>query len=528
MNALYAALGSALLLHSTAAAQTPQSDTPTSQLDAQTKGVVDCAAIQRMDFSGLSEAPTSITSANVVKASGNFKEYCEVNGVIAPQISFTLRLPTESWNGRYFQAGCGGLCGDIRMDRCEVPQARDFAVAAHNMGHVGHFWSNAMWADVPELRADYGNRSTHVVAVASKAIIAAYYGQRPAKNYFQGCSTGGREGMNSAHNYPGDFDGIIAGDAAYPVRQGAIMNNWAAQILLDTQDREIFSDESKAVLHRAVLEACDKLDGVADGILSDPRLCRFDPRTTACTEGNNTNCLNEAQVQAAMAIYNGPRNSRGERLSPGGYPYGSELSWRGKGNLEVATTSLRHLVFAEPRPDFHYRDFDWDNDIAAVEAQSALLDGIPPRVAPDYAAFHARGGKMIAYHGWGDGIPPTSLLDFYQRVWEKEGGLDATREWFRVFMVPGMGHCRGGDAPNTFDLLTEIVAWVEHGQAPDGVIATQYNDDQSVKRTRPLYAYPTLQAYSGQGDVNDAANWRPAPPKSAPDDKIDWIWAPKN
>jgi len=496
-------------------------------LDAQLKGALECEQLARLDIGPIAGEPLSITRAKVVPASASFKEFCEVEGVIAPQIGFTLRLPTQSWNGRYYQAGCGGLCGAVQIERCGEAQTRDFAVAAQNMGHIGHYWTNAFWAEVPELRADYGKRSTHLVAMASKAIIAAYYGHAPGKSYFQGCSTGGREGLSSAYNYPGDFDGIVAGDMAFPVRQGAIQNNWNAWHMLDADDREIFTKAKLELLHRAVMGECDGQDGLEDGIISDPRRCVFDPRSLECPPGADAgDCLTRAQVLAAIAVYDGPRNSAGQRLSPGGAPYGSELFWNGRSNLDVTEVSLRHLVFPEARRNIHYRDFDWDKDIAAVEPQAALLDAVPPRAEPDLSAFEGKGGKMIAYHGWADGIPPGGLLDLYERVWRRQGGLDATRGWFRVFMVPGMGHCRGGDAPNTFDFLSAIVAWVEKGTAPDGVIATQLNGDGSIKRTRPLYAYPSVAEYVGTGDANEAANWRPAAPQSEPEDLIDWIWAP--
>jgi feruloyl esterase len=313
------------------------------------------------------------------------------------------------------------------------------------------------------------------------------------------------------------------------VRRGAIGNNWGARHLLDANDREIFTPAKLALLHRAVMASCDRLDGLKDGILSDPRQCHFPPERLACREGaaEGDDCLNRTQVAAAKALYGGPRNSKGERLTPGGVPYGSELTWRGTGDREVTNVSLQHLVFDGPRPGMTYRDFNWDTDIEKVRAQAALLEPYAPGTDPDLSQFHARGGKLIAYHGWADGIPPTGLLDYYARVHHREGGLDATRAWFRVFMVPGMYHCRGGDAPNEFDMLPAMIDWVESGRAPDGIVATQFEQDRSVKRTRPLYAYPTVARYKGAGDVNDAASWRPVRPRTVPDDRIDWIWAAK-
>jgi feruloyl esterase len=238
--------------------------------------------------------------------------------------------------------------------------------------------------------------------------------------------------------------------------------------------------------------------------------------------------LNAAQVAVALALYDGPRNSKGEKLSPGAAPYGSELAWDGFNRRSIADGFLKYLAFAEPRPDFNYRDFNWDTDPELIRAQAALYDPVAPGTAPDLAAFHRTGGKMIAYHGWADpGVPPAGMLDYYGLVAQASGGYPATQEWFRVFMIAGMHHCRGGDAPNKFDFLPAIVAWVEQGTAPNGVIATQHADDgKTVKRTRPLYAYPSVARYDGSGDVNEAANWHEVKATTMPDDRLDWIWAP--
>ncbi|MDH7798691.1 MULTISPECIES: tannase/feruloyl esterase family alpha/beta hydrolase [unclassified Beijerinckia] len=505
-----------------------------ARIDAQTRGAIECASLLQADFKTISEASTSITSATVVAASGGNKEYCKVEGTIAPQIGFELRLPTQSWNGRYFQAGCFGMCGAIQTDRfCADAQAQDLVVSSNDMGHKGTMWQADPWGGVAEQRENFGKRSAHVVAVVSKAVINAYYGQRAARSYFRGCSTGGREGLSEAQFYPGDFDGIIAGDFAMPTRQG-IAAAWDAQYLLDTSDNDVFTLAKVELLHRAVMKACDKLDGLEDGILTDPRQCRFDPKTLLCAAGiDRDDCLTKAQIDAAVALYDGPRNSKGQRLTPGGRAFGSELGWGAgvysgsKNRLEIANSALRNLAFAEVRPTFSYRDFTWDKDVAAMESQVALFDVMPPRTAPDLANFQKAGGKLIVYHGWADaGVPAVGTLDYYAQVHTRQGGLEATRDWFRVFLVPGMFHCSGGDAPNEFDLLSAMVAWVEKGIAPDGILATQLNADKSVKRTRPLYAYPAVAEYSGKGDVNDAANWHRALPKTVTDDRVDWIWAP--
>ena len=524
--ALVLAVVSAVALSLPVAAQAEQA---AARTDAKLSAAIECSALETTSFIDVPGAPTSVVSAKVVAAAGSMDEHCHVEGYVAPQVGFALNLPTKTWNGRYFQTGCGGLCGMINIGACSDAQAQGFAVAANNMGHVGHFWRDALWGGEQALREDFGGRSTHVTAVAAKAIIAAYYGAKPAYSYFRGCSTGGREGLYEAQHHPDDFDGIIAGDPAFPGRLGALSNNWDANHLLDDAHQPGFTDEKLAVLNRAVLEACDALDTLADGIIEDPRRCRFDPATIKCKGGvDRADCLTDKQVAAAAALYAGPSNSKGERLAPGAAPYGSELAWDGLMRRSIADGFLKYLAFEKPEPQFSYRDFDWDADVARVRAQAALYDPVGPGAAPDLSAFHASGGKLIAYHGWADpGVPPEGMLDYYGHVAAASGGYDATQDWFRVFMLPGMHHCRGGDAPNTFDFLAAAIAWVEQGTAPNGVIATQLEEGgKTVKRTRPLYAYPSVARYNGTGDVNDAANWHEVKASTMPDDRLDWLWAP--
>ena len=253
----------------------PSAHADVARTDANLRAAIDCTAIEQHDFTRLDEAPTAIVSARLVAAANGEAAYCAVIGVVQPQVQFELRMPAETWNGRYFQTGCGGLCGNVPIQNCADAQARGFAVAAQNMGHVGHFWRDGLWASVPALREDFGRRSTHVVSVAAKAIIEHFYGARPAYSYFRGCSTGGREGLSEAQFYPEDFDGIIAGDPAFPGRQGTIANNWDAQQLLDANNQPVFTPARLQTLANAVMQSCDGLDGLADGIIGDPRVCSF-------------------------------------------------------------------------------------------------------------------------------------------------------------------------------------------------------------------------------------------------------------
>jgi len=484
-----------------------------------------CEALRAKDFASLPDAATSIMTAQRVAAAPDKPAHCRITGIVAPQIQFELRLP-DDWNGRYLQGGCGGFCGFMPIDGCADGQARGFAVAASNLGHVGAVWAPPVWASNPALRADFGGRATHSLAVAAKAIIAAYYGRRPSYSYFKGCSTGGREGLGIAQQHPEDFDGIVAGDPAFAGRLGGIWNNWTAHQLMTPDNTPTFAPEDLTLLNGAVLKACDGLDGVRDGILTDARQCRFDPAQLQCRSGAKGRCLSAAQVAAARAMYGGARNSAGLLLYPGGAPYGSELDWNGPMMAAISQQSLRFLAFPEIRPAFDYKTFDWDRDVKALESTAAVYDPVVPHEAPDLAAFKARGGRMIAYHGGSDwGVPPEGMIDYYAQVWNRSGGLARTREWFRLFIVPGMFHCRGGAAPNNFDMLTAIVDWVEKGTTPDGIVAEERDERGALKRSRPLYAYPNVARYIGKGDENDGANWTMRVVQPG-EDRADWIWKP--
>ncbi|WP_323982179.1 tannase/feruloyl esterase family alpha/beta hydrolase [Novosphingobium aureum] len=518
----FATIGLALVGQPAQAAQ----PVPLAKTDASLGATRDCAALARVGLDQESDFPATVLSASVVPGDGETAEYCAVKGYIEPQIQFEVHLPTKTWNGRYFQTGCGGFCGYVNIRGCGDMLARDFVVAANNLGHVGDVLADPLWGADADLRRDYAGRATHATAVVAKRIATHFYGTQPAKSYFRGCSTGGREGLFLAQHHPEDFDGIISGDPAFAGRLGAVANVWAAQHLFDRGNVPVFDKPALDLLHERTIAACDAIDGLADGIIMDPRQCRFDPAVLTCAEGENSGCLTAKQVAAAKAVYDGPRNSKGERLYPGGMMPGSEGAWGGADTWTLPQGSLRYLMFDEIDRDYAYHDFDWDADMERVRERVGLYDPVAPGSAPDLSAFHARGGRLILYHGWSDqGVSPLGTIDYYAQVAAHEGGVEATRDWFRLFMVPGMFHCRGGNAPNTFDFVPAIMDWVERGTSPDGVVATQ-KDGDTVLRTRPLYAYPARAKWTGKGSADEAANWTREMPAEMPDDRIDWIWGP--
>lgn len=471
-----------------------------------------------------------VLTATEDTASAGRPANCLVKGYAAPQTQFELRLPLHSYTGRYLQGGCGGMCGvisDLIVPWCSNAHIASgaFAVAYNNGGHFSAGIGDATWAVDPELRMQFAHKATHATALAAKAIITRFYGQAPGHAYFVGCSGGGREALMETQRYPDDFDGVVAGSS---VSMPAVMQLflWEAQKGLDADGRAIFTPEAVATLHRAVLAACDRLDGIPDGQIDDPRACRYDPALLLCA-GNAPSdgpCLTASQIEAARAYYRGPTDADGTALFPGGAPYGSELGWVGPGAATqtgkfAAELFIKLLLLPGELPEsFSWRD--WRFTRASLDR---LLKAGEPFDAtdPDLTAFRARGGKLILWQGMADNAAGArGMLDYYQAVRERMGGLDAARRFARMFPVPGGYHCRGGYVPYDQDFLGAVVNWVERGSAPDSITATAPLDDGSV-RTRPLYAYPTPTHYRG-GDVNDPRSFSPGALTREPVDGFDW------
>ncbi len=516
-----------------------------------------CGALQSKDFSRLPDAPTAILSTAIVAAAGQQPEYCDIKGMISPQIQFELQLPTNSWNGRYLEVGCGGYCGSLQAGPdCAAALAKNFAVGFDNSGHVGAMGGdgNAFWAlNEPGLRRDFGYRSEHAMAVAAKAIIGSFYGKGPSYSYYQGCSNGGRQSAQEAQRWPDDFNGVIVGDAA--MIQAPLNGEyevWNGRVNTDALGLPIITNDKLALINNAVLANCDGLDGLVDGQITDPRLCTFTPESLRCAPGSNSaQCLTDAQVEVVKKLYSGPVDASGAHLYPGGEPPGSELAWSGwivasppgQGMPGVMSQGigdgyLKYLAF-EQSPPPSYSSKDWQFTLDGFN-QLRPMGLVYNATNADLSAFQKRGGKMILYHGWADqAIPPYGTLAYYQAIQDSMGGLAATQQFARLFMVPGMNHCSGGDAPNQFDMLTPLQRWVEQGIAPDQIIATQLSGGQqsggfsdptsggstsgTVVRTRPLCAYPLQQRYKGQGDINDAANFTCESVPGLVDGHYDWV-----
>ncbi len=414
--------------------------------------------------------------------------FCRVAATLQPSadsaIQIEVWMPASGWNGKLQSVGNGAWAGAISYPAMATALAAGYATTSTDTGHTGN---NATFVvGHPEKLVDFAYRSVHEMTVAAKAIAASFYGNGPARSYFNGCSTGGRQALTEAQRFPNDYDGIVAGAAAnYPTHlQGAQV--WTAQV--SHQDEAGYIPPDKyPLLHNAALQACDALDGVKDGVIEDPTRCHFEPSV-----------LTPQQAQVARKIYAGPPNFPG--LEPG-----SELGWdtlSGPQPLSLANETYQYLVFQDPSWD--YRKFDAVRDVAKAETViGPTMDAIDPNLRP----FFGHGGKLLMYHGWADpGIAPLNSVHYYSSVVDTLGGAAKTKDSIRLFMVPGMGHCRGGDGTDSFDPVAALDQWVTKGQAPEQIVAS-HSTKGAIDKTRPLCPYPQVATYNGTGDTNTAANF---------------------
>ena len=502
-------------------------------------GKVACADLTKLT----SEGNTTITAATAVPA-GTFvtpagqtltglPAFCRVVGVSRPtsdsNINFEVWLPSDSWNGKFLSSGEGGFAGTINYTRSGLDGGLDelirrgYASASTDTGHLA---SDTNWAiGHPEKVVDYTYRSKHLVTVAAKGLVAAFYGRPATHSYFSSCSNGGRQALMEAQRYPEDYDGYVVGAPWNYQSHSNAGFVWDAQTL-SVPGAAIPASKLPAI-HAAAVAACDAADGLADNLIEDPGKCSFKPETMLCRGADSDTCLTEPQVTALKKLYEGPKHPRtGASIFPG-WAKGSELGWTrltAAGNLgNLGRAYFGNLVFE--KADWDFRSFDFDSHLALAESKVGKLGDA---INPDLSAAKRRGVKIIQYHGWNDPtLQPAYSPEYYQRVAAAMGGLDETRDFFRLFMVPGMAHCYSGPGANSFggvgqqippardalhDVQTALENWVERRKAPDHLIATKYVDDapqtKQVQFSRLLCPYPLVAQYKKSGDSNDAGSFR--------------------
>jgi feruloyl esterase len=417
-------------------------------------------------------------------------------------------------------AGCGGLCGSVEMGRTADALARGSAVATTDMGHPG---ATIAWTTDPARVKDWSYRSTHVTTLLAKSVVKAFYHRAQSHAYFRGCSTGGRQALTEALIYPADFDGIIAGAPAGGLAISSTI--WQARANLTADGTQNILDAGALVtLHRGVLAACDAADGLSDGIISNPAGCAFDPARLQCRPGQSQGCWSAAQVEAARKIYDGIRTSNGRTITPVGSARGSELDLipifvRSNGQPSAGELTAENAMRAAGAPSAKLADFNFDTDPLKASDVSNM-----PLLGPDggnLAAFRDRGAKLVLYSGWADPlISPAVATGFYQKQVAELGGAAAIDSFLRLFMIPGMSHCGGGDGPEAVDWLSAVEGWVEKGVAPASVVAikpvkrlsspNEYRfpiPSDNVAFARPVFPYPAYTRYSGSGDPKAAASF---------------------
>lgn len=455
--------------------------------------------------------------------------HCRVTARTAPAIRFEVWLPASEWNGKFMGVGNGATGGRIAHTAMATALRRGYAVASTDTGHENRSMFDVSWArGRQDLLSDFGYRSVHLMTEHAKRIVAVFYETASRYSYFVGCSKGGQQGLMEAQRYPRDYDGIIAGAPAHDwTRFYGGGHLWYA--LVTQKDPESYIPPYKiALIANAVNAACDANDGVEDGVLEDPRRCRFDPEVLSCRPGQDAaSCLTPKQVKAVKAIWAGARTTAGDLVYPGllpggeAGPQGWELWITGSPaakpwHLIAGEEFFRHAIFEDPR--WQFDNFNLDRDLPrSLTKVGQALDAVDHNLD----AFERRGGKLIAYHGWSDpDISPLGTIRYFDGVVARAArGADpvsavaSTQRFFRLFMVPGMQHCTAGPGPDSFDMLTVLERWVEQGHAPDRVVASKVVNGL-VERTRPLCVYPEVAEWDGMGSTNEADSFACVAPRA--------------
>lgn len=466
----------------------------------------------------------SIISAELQPASDRAQEFCLVRAMVMPEIRIAVELPSE-WNRRLFMTGNGGFAGDSIDEDAHnraIPYARSgFVWTASDTGHNARIEPAASFAKNRQKLLDYGFRSLHVTAETAKRLAQAYYGSRPSRSYYIGCSTGGRQGLILAQRFPEDFDGIVAGAPVLDFTGTMVSFACVGKELEDTK----FPISKQKLLADKIYAKCDAADGLQDSVIADPRRCDFQVRRDlpACPAGTDQpDCFTETQIHALEKMHS-DIVSHGKRILAG-WPFGAELDLRPAGgwatwflnvdgkrgnDAQMSESFFQYMVPQPPDPEWTLAKFDLDRDSARLAAVHEILDATDP----DLSAFQKHGGKLILTHGWADSaLNPLRTIEYYESVKARMG--DATSGFVRFYLMPGVYHCGGGPGAGNFDQPGTLIRWVEQGVAPERLKASRV-DDGKVTRTRPLCPYPQEAKYKGSGSIDDEASFVCAAPPAA-------------
>lgn len=456
--------------------------------------------------------------------------FCQITASSTPTfdslINFEIWIPTEEhWNGKLVATGNGGYSPALNYNDMAYAMRQGYAVVGGDTGHQSKNPNEMYWGvGHPEKIRDWGERSVHVITASSKQIISEITQNSIDRSYFYGCSTGGHQAYASMQNYPDDFDGIIAGAPGNNRTRLNVefLHRFISNRPFGDDEKILITPDKASLITEAANKACDALDGVIDGVVDDPRLCDssiFDIKQLQCTGEDADDCLTADQIDAALKIYAGPKNPRtGEQLYPG-WPVGSEAGWPAYWGNEAPVRADYWRLWVFENPTWDWWNFDFDLDVAFADAK---MNPLVDQIDTDLSAFKNSGGKAIVYQGWVD--PVVSSFDtiaYYEQVRDAQGSQEEVDQFFRLFMVPGMGHCSGGVGATNFgnprspalkvdpqhDILQALDRWVEHGIAPDQIIASKMIEGKAAQ-TRPLCPYPQVAVHDGTGDINDASSFQ--------------------
>ncbi len=456
----------------------------------------------------------TIESARLAAPAGSLSEYCDVRGSIWPENKFVIKLPT-SWNERFQMVGNGGWAGTIAMAAVDAAVQSGYAATSTDTGHDAQKEPGAVFAfsgpnnpNAARKAIDFGYLAVHETAVLAKTIIRAYYGMDPLYSYWVGCSTGGRQGLMEAQRYPEDFDGYVVGAPVLNLTGLQMKSVWTYQ--LAGSGPGAIRSEKLPLLAKAVTDKCDALDGVKDGLIENPAQCKFDPARDlemCAGDADGANCFTKAHAAALANVYDGPRDASGKQVFPGMPPGGDGVPNTG---FNLAESFMKFMAFDPPAgPDWDYRAFNWDADAPRLASAAMRIDA----TIADLTAVKMRGGKILHYHGWSDpGVSPYMSINYYEAAM-KTMGANETKDFYRLFLVPGMLHCQGGPGCSSVDWLTPVVNWVEKGIAPSMVAGAHVERGQTT-RTRPICAYPAVAQYKGSGSADAAVNFTCAAPRN--------------
>jgi len=465
----------------------------------------DCERLAEVQLRDATAISAELETSGSAEGHGGLPEFCRVGLTVDPAIDIELWLPTDQYNNRFQGVGGGGYAGWINFGGMAEALRAGYATASTNTGHVGTDLdgSFALTADgtldMP-LIEDFATRSLMELTDTSRALIDAFYGEPADYWYWNGCSTGGREGLMLAQRYPEAYDGILAGAPAINWDRFIASLLWP-QIVMDQELGGPIDDCKLAAATNAAVEACDTVDGVSDGVLADPRSCDFDPHSLV---GVDTPCgeFSEADAAVIQSIWDGPRAADGEFLWYGLAPGAPLEEVAGSVPFPIGSDYLRIWVQQDPAFDWHtlgYAGFEH-----AFRTSQDLFHDVIGTDDPELTSFRDAGGRLVMWHGWSDElIPPQGSIDYYERVVERVGGIGEVADFARLFMAPGVLHCGGGPGLTEFDAFGALVDWVETGRAPDSITASRVDGGA----TRPMCPYPTVATYDGTGDPHRTASF---------------------